>query len=64
MPSYFSVVGIRSLDTEPVVTYEHIRLTAVAAAMVNSELVVFLGTNRGDIRKVKLYRDQIWFSMH
>lgn len=54
MQLYFSVVGTRSLDGRPVVIYNQIKLTAVAVTMSGPELVAFLGTDRGEIRKVTL----------
>ena len=46
-------------------TYDHVTLTSLTTSVVGSELVAFLGTNIGVLRKVKdsLRHDQFQLSL-
>lgn len=56
-PLYFSVIGTEeySLNKDPILSYEQLVLTAVVVTLVDTDLVAFLGTDHGDVRKAVVY---------
>ena len=46
--------GTVPIETEPVITYDNVHLTSVAATSTNDFTVAFLGTSTGHLKKVTL----------
>jgi len=46
--------GVNPIETEPVLTYDNVVLTSVAATSTHDFTVAFLGTSTGHLKKVTL----------
>ncbi|KAH9512529.1 Plexin-A2 [Bulinus truncatus] len=54
LDSFSNIVGISPVIRHPVLIYENLRLTSLAATVVNQFTVVFVGTETGRLKKILL----------